>query len=379
MGDASSQMMVSSRGFLTFNVSNTGSAKDATERMRITSSGNVGIGTDSPGAQLHNYSTATQNVWISGYGTLAQNNWGAGHAIFAAQDNGLLISKANAANNTNRLFSLYHDGGGNAEFYMYDTNSNNKVLINSSGNSFFNGGNVGVGTTSPGYPLDVASVEVAARFTGSQTGHTQGAILLSSGTADTPQARGQGVYRFNEGNDETWYTGTAYANTNRYIWARKSSTTSFDSSAASLTYAMMSLTNDGKLGIGITNPQDKLHVDGDAIISSNRYGDYSTGGLDTTGVVVATITGSGNGASASIEFVGMGGVNGIVDVVYNCTNQGGNWYVYKNERQTATTVDVVATGNGTTTLTFTFKAISSSQGYTPRLRMIGSPYNLITF
>ena len=41
MGGASSQMMVSSRGFLTFNVSNTGSALDATERMRIDSSGQV--------------------------------------------------------------------------------------------------------------------------------------------------------------------------------------------------------------------------------------------------------------------------------------------------------------------------------------------------
>ena len=39
MGDASSQMMVSSRGFLTFNVSNTGSALDATERVRIEDTG----------------------------------------------------------------------------------------------------------------------------------------------------------------------------------------------------------------------------------------------------------------------------------------------------------------------------------------------------
>lgn len=47
MGDASSQMMVSSRGFLTFNVSNTGSGLDATERMRINATGNVLIGNPS--------------------------------------------------------------------------------------------------------------------------------------------------------------------------------------------------------------------------------------------------------------------------------------------------------------------------------------------
>ena len=41
MGDASSQMMVSSSGFLTFNVSNTGSALNATERMSINSDGLV--------------------------------------------------------------------------------------------------------------------------------------------------------------------------------------------------------------------------------------------------------------------------------------------------------------------------------------------------
>ena len=41
MGDASSQMMVSSRGFLTLNTSNTGSALDATERMRIDANGQM--------------------------------------------------------------------------------------------------------------------------------------------------------------------------------------------------------------------------------------------------------------------------------------------------------------------------------------------------
>jgi hypothetical protein len=123
----------------------------------------------------------------------------------------------------------------------------------------------------------------------------------------------------------------------------------------------------------------EVKILGDAVISDYKYSSYATAGLDTTGVVVATVTGAGNGASSSIEFVGMGGVNGIVDVVYNCTNQGGNWYAYKNERQTPFGIDVVATGNGTTTLTFTFKAVSSTQGYTPRVRMIGSPSATVFF
>jgi len=57
MGDSSSQMMVSSRGFLTFNVSNTGSAKDATERMRIDSSGIIRIYSPS-GTSEKTYSAA---------------------------------------------------------------------------------------------------------------------------------------------------------------------------------------------------------------------------------------------------------------------------------------------------------------------------------
>jgi len=75
----------------------------------------------------------------------------------------------------------------------------------------------------------------------------------------------------------------------------------------------------------------------------------------------------------------MGGTSGIVDVVYSCTNQAGNWYAYKKARQTPTIVDVDVSGHGTTTLTFTFKSLSGSAAYTPRLMMKGSPSALVTF
>lgn len=188
---------------------------------------------------------------------------------------------------------LYANGGGGTDYRGIECNSSGMWSWGETGTNNYFAKPVGIGVTSNTYPLEVASVEVAARFTGSQTGHTQGAILLSSGTTDTPQARGQGVYRFNEGNDETWYTGTAYANTNKYIWARKSSTTSFDSGAAQLTYAMMSLTNDGKLGIGTTNPSGALHVYNG---TSERF--MITGDVHVQGSTDFNI----NGASRRINF-----------------------------------------------------------------------------
>jgi len=276
------------------------------DTMTLTNDGNVGIGTTSP------TSPTSVTTFLAIEGTTAG---------IVLSDNGNAAYKWDIWNSGGGLFMKYND-----------TTFGVCQLLN---------GNVGIGTASPSATLDV-----------------QGSSALFM----TRTSSGLATYIENDGGYAAQYMYQIGAGARIALHTNGNS-----------------YFNGGNVGIGITNPQDKLHVDGDAIISSNRYGNYAVGGLDTTGVVVATITGSGNGASASIEFVGMGGVNGIVDVVYNCTNQGGNWYVYKNERQTARTVDVVATGNGTTTLTFTFKAISSSQGYTPRIRMIGSPYNLITF
>ncbi len=171
---------------------------------------------------------------------------------------GITIACGSSAGNYGSIYFADAAGSGTASkagYIRYEQNTSKmtfginaveKVAIDLSGN-------VGIGTASPSYGLDVVKgTEVQARFVGSSTGHTQGAIVLSSGTADTPSARGQGVYRFNEGNDTTWYTGTAYNAADTYIWARQASTASLDTGTAQTTHAMMTLTSAGNVGIGTT-------------------------------------------------------------------------------------------------------------------------------
>ena len=97
--------------------------------------------------------------------------------------------------------------------------------------------------------VNINGIEVGLQVKGSSTGYVQGAICISSGTDNSPSGRGQGVFLFNEGNDTTWYVGTAYNAADTFYVTRKASTTSLDTSAAQAGSALLTLTNAGALTV----------------------------------------------------------------------------------------------------------------------------------
>jgi len=185
--------------------------------MSLLGTGKVGIGTDNPSAQLHNYSTATTNVFITGHGTAAQNNWGAQNCMFVKGDNGLLISKANVANNTNRIFNFYNDANGYAQLYMHAGSTTAGVKIQASGTSYFNGGKVGIGITSPSTIFHVdagqynagnltnnVAVYIGGAFVNNDAYHKEGGLLVISGTNATQTSAGIAFQTRNTNNTNYW-------------------------------------------------------------------------------------------------------------------------------------------------------------------------------
>jgi hypothetical protein len=205
-------------------------------RLTINSSGNVGIGTTLPTAKLH-------------------------LAVSSANDDTFHIF--NGSVRTHLLASESTNG----VIYMRSSSNTNTVKINSSGLSYFNGGNVGIGTTSPLEKLNIV-----------ETTTTAGTFFPVAISGARYQADyGVGIAFRPENNSSAYANKTAIVgsgggygyNMADLHFCLNQSTTITDE--VSLSDTRMIIKKSGNVGIGTSSPTYKLQVNGTAYINETLY------------------------------------------------------------------------------------------------------------
>ena len=223
---------------------------------RLTLSGsNVGIGTTAPQSTLHIKSAGTNTG-----GLIFQNSHDYVRQYFSGDSD-------------NDSFLITYDGTGGAEIQL---KADGDLILNGT-----NGDNVGIGTTTPQYPLDVSG---SARLGGNE--YTTTLYIESTGSFGLPAMASQiqmkgyenrGVGTFYKDHDEPnkeWFVGVPYQNSNLTRFQIGYSNQA-DGRAEYQASASITIRDDGDVGIGTTDPGEKLEVVGN--ISASGTGSFEYG------------------------------------------------------------------------------------------------------
>ena len=251
-----------SDGFMSF------STNTDTERARLDASGNLGIGTSSPGSSLHVTGLLPVSPVGTGFHTGVDASGNAGIQLnagtstsgspyidfgFTGDDYKSRIIHANSQNNL-----VFIVGGGTTSLVM---NSTGNVVIpgpftassntNTLGSLFTTGGNIGFGTTSPGSGLHITSLLPLA-----PTGNGVHAGMDSNGNAGLQINAGgstSGLTFIDFG-----YTALDY--TSRILGDNFNKNLNFY--AGSNINPNITIASNGNVGINTTNPGSTLTVNG---------------------------------------------------------------------------------------------------------------------
>ena len=214
-----------------------------------------------------------------------------------ADDSGISIE---ANSNTNRLFQLGEATGQTALHQMYSGNTE-KVRLHANGDTFFNGGNVGIGSALPSAKLSIVTAEdtVYANVCPSVSDSLLGlANIQASETA----------------NDQTQIQFNIYGGTHNRVGSVGLVAESASNRKASLVFTTdeggsrtekMRITGDGNVLIGTTSFGHKLSVDGNIQIGTwatagsryigfGRNDNNSLGTAGASGLEIESVAGVGN-------------------------------------------------------------------------------------
>ena len=286
---------------------------DADEKMRIDTSGRVGIGTDNPTVPLHIVSSSTTMARFVGsnVGNLYITNDSDNVMTLQASTNTALSFNTSGSHERMRIEASGNVGIGstspdakldvtrvgdgtiaifqNTGLHGFEFSAPSSTALQiasrqgsknldlwantlsfSAGGSgsmhIASSGNVGIGLAIPDYKLDVGGIgttQLRLKSSG-DTGYTQGSMVIeSSDSSSNTGNRGQGVYYYNVPNQRTWYAGTLYNNGNKFGFGYRQ-VSGFQVDAADNLHAVMVIDGDStEVGIGVTNPSATLHVEDD--------------------------------------------------------------------------------------------------------------------
>jgi len=208
-----------------------------TEALRIDSSQNVGIGV-TPNNRFH-----------------IQNSGTAAYAIQVDASDG------------SDLFGVWEEADGTGIVYLRDAAGDPQVVLDSGGNSYVTGGNLGIGTSSPTYKLHVdhdATTRKKVAFVNSNTGaDVSSGIELLASTGGRTATDGIYIEAGDTGQSGMTDTEVMWSNTANGLWlgtSHASGDLHFFTGGLTSANERMTIVDSGNVGIGTSSPDGTLHV-----------------------------------------------------------------------------------------------------------------------
>jgi hypothetical protein len=275
-----------SAGYITFNTTPSGSTSTS-ERMRITSAGNVGIGTSSPAAQLDIGSGSTSTLRLSNSDTILSLGQITGEISFSQSDlsgGGIGISGRIGMRSANRPDTGTFFGSSADMGFFVSGDSTGSASQNAPYEALTirSNGYVGIGTTSPAQKLHVAGA-------------------IQGGTASSVSGQ---IYLYSNSNDtrcDLSNTGTEFKIAATYLSTGGYKPITFYTSDAE----RMRIDSSGNLLIGTTTSVSK-------VTCQNLGGDAFGAVINATGTAFyASSSGQSNTMTAAFFSTNYGGVGSI--------------------------------------------------------------------